>query len=87
MRDHRPCYMRQRIPVRSAACARPLARPGDDDSGAVLRKASHSITGPTGDIIRPEGIEFLDYEVELGLVIGVAGVTVADAAGVIGVAR
>jgi len=35
-----------------------------------FRKASHSLTGPTGDIIRPEGVRFLDYEVELGLVIG-----------------
>ena len=37
---------------------------------AFFRKASHSITGPTGDIIRPEGVGFLDYEAELGLVIG-----------------
>jgi 2-keto-4-pentenoate hydratase/2-oxohepta-3-ene-1,7-dioic acid hydratase in catechol pathway len=48
---------------------------------AFFRKASHSITGPTGDIIRPEGVEFLDYEVELGLVIGrdlPVGTTVTD---------
>jgi 2-keto-4-pentenoate hydratase/2-oxohepta-3-ene-1,7-dioic acid hydratase in catechol pathway len=37
---------------------------------AFFRKASHSITGPAGDIIRPAGVGFLDYEVELGLVIG-----------------
>ena len=37
---------------------------------AFFRKASHSITGPTGDIIRPSGVGFLDYEVELGLVMG-----------------
>ena len=37
---------------------------------AFFRKASHSITGPAGDIIRPDGTGFLDYEVELGLVIG-----------------
>jgi 2-keto-4-pentenoate hydratase/2-oxohepta-3-ene-1,7-dioic acid hydratase in catechol pathway len=37
---------------------------------AFFRKTSHSLTGPTGDIIRPEGAEFLDYEVEVGLVIG-----------------
>ena len=37
---------------------------------AFFRKASHSITGPAGDIIRPEDVRFLDYEVELGLVIG-----------------
>ena len=49
---------------------------------AFFRKSSHSITGPTGDIIRPAGIGFLDYEVELGLVIGrdlPVGTTVADA--------
>jgi 2-keto-4-pentenoate hydratase/2-oxohepta-3-ene-1,7-dioic acid hydratase in catechol pathway len=36
---------------------------------ASFRKASRSVTGPTGDIIRPAGVGFLDYEVELGLVI------------------
>jgi 2-keto-4-pentenoate hydratase/2-oxohepta-3-ene-1,7-dioic acid hydratase in catechol pathway len=49
---------------------------------AFFRKASHSITGPAGDIIRPAGVGFLDYEVELGLVIGAdlpAGSTVTDA--------
>jgi 2-keto-4-pentenoate hydratase/2-oxohepta-3-ene-1,7-dioic acid hydratase in catechol pathway len=49
---------------------------------AFFRKASHSITGPTGDIIRPDGFGFLDYEVELGLVIGAdlpVGTTVTDA--------
>jgi 2-keto-4-pentenoate hydratase/2-oxohepta-3-ene-1,7-dioic acid hydratase in catechol pathway len=49
---------------------------------AFFRKASHSITGPTGDIIRPEGVGFLDYEVELGLVIGAdlpVGTTVTEA--------
>ncbi len=49
---------------------------------AFFRKASHSVTGPTGDIIRPDGIGFLDYEVELGLVIGAdlpVGTTVTDA--------
>jgi len=49
---------------------------------AFFRKASHSITGPTGDIIRPAGVEFLDYEVELGLVIGrdlPVGTTVTEA--------
>ncbi len=47
-----------------------------------FRKASHSLTGPTGDIIRPPGVGFLDYEVELGLVIGAdlpVGTTVTDA--------
>jgi 2-keto-4-pentenoate hydratase/2-oxohepta-3-ene-1,7-dioic acid hydratase in catechol pathway len=47
-----------------------------------FRKASHSLTGPTGDVIRPDGAGFLDYEVELGLVIGAGlpvGTTVTDA--------
>jgi 2-keto-4-pentenoate hydratase/2-oxohepta-3-ene-1,7-dioic acid hydratase in catechol pathway len=47
-----------------------------------FRKASHSLTGPDGDIVRPEGIGFLDYEIELGLVIGAdlpVGTTVTDA--------
>ncbi len=35
-----------------------------------FRKSSHSLTGPSGDITRPPGVGFLDYEVELGLVIG-----------------
>ena len=46
-----------------------------------FRKASHSITGPTGDVLRPAGVEFLDYEIELGLVIGrdlPVGTTVTD---------
>ncbi len=47
-----------------------------------FRKASHSLTAPTGEIIRPPGVGFLDYEVELGLVIGAdlpVGATVTDA--------
>ena len=46
-----------------------------------FRKSSHSITGPTGDILRPDGVGFLDYEVELGLVIGrdlPVGTTITD---------
>ena len=38
--------------------------------------------GPAGDILRPDGVGFLDYEVELGLVIGAdlpVGTTVTDA--------
>jgi 2-keto-4-pentenoate hydratase/2-oxohepta-3-ene-1,7-dioic acid hydratase in catechol pathway len=56
------------------------------DPGTVppvfFRKASHSVTGPAGDIIRPDGVGFLDYEVELGLVIGAdlpVGTTVTGA--------
>ena len=49
---------------------------------AFFRKASHSLTGPAGDILRPDGVGFLDYEVELGVVIGAGlpvGTTVTDA--------
>lgn len=35
-----------------------------------FRKTSHSISGPTDDIIKPSHVRFLDYEVEVGLVIG-----------------
>lgn len=35
-----------------------------------FRKSSASITGPYGDIIKPGHVRFLDYEVEIGLVIG-----------------
>ena len=35
-----------------------------------FRKASGSITGPTGEIVKPDHVRFLDYEVEIGLVIG-----------------
>jgi 2-keto-4-pentenoate hydratase/2-oxohepta-3-ene-1,7-dioic acid hydratase in catechol pathway len=49
---------------------------------AFFRKTSHSLTGPNSDIVRPPGVGFLDYEVELGLVIGAdlpVGSTVTDA--------
>ena len=35
-----------------------------------FRKTSGSISGPSGDIIRPGHVRYLDYEVEIGLVIG-----------------
>jgi 2-keto-4-pentenoate hydratase/2-oxohepta-3-ene-1,7-dioic acid hydratase in catechol pathway len=35
-----------------------------------FRKSSASITGPSDDIIKPDHVRFLDYEVEIGLVIG-----------------
>lgn len=35
-----------------------------------FRKASHSVSGPTGDVIRPAHVGFLDYEIEIGLVFG-----------------
>ncbi|HUO39552.1 MAG TPA: fumarylacetoacetate hydrolase family protein [Mycobacterium sp.] len=35
-----------------------------------FRKASGSVTGPFGDIVKPEHVKLLDYELEIGLVIG-----------------
>ena len=46
---------------------------GRDPSKTPLtffRKASGSVTGPFGDIVKPEHVKLLDYEVETGLVIG-----------------
>lgn len=46
-----------------------------------FRKSSASITGPFGEIVRPAHVTLLDYEVEIGLVIGrdvPAGSTVAE---------
>ncbi len=37
-----------------------------------FRKTSHSISGPAADIVKPAHVRFLDYEVEIGLVIGTA---------------
>ncbi|MBQ0987672.1 fumarylacetoacetate hydrolase family protein [Streptomyces sp. F63] len=37
---------------------------------AFFRKASGSVSGPRQDIVRPPHVSFLDYEVELGLVLG-----------------
>jgi 2-keto-4-pentenoate hydratase/2-oxohepta-3-ene-1,7-dioic acid hydratase in catechol pathway len=47
-----------------------------------FRKSSGSITGPFDDIVRPSHVRFLDYEVEIGLVIGrtmPVGTTITDA--------
>jgi len=35
-----------------------------------FRKTSGSISGPYDDVLRPQHVRFLDYEVEIGLVIG-----------------
>jgi 2-keto-4-pentenoate hydratase/2-oxohepta-3-ene-1,7-dioic acid hydratase in catechol pathway len=46
---------------------------GRDPSKTPLtffRKASGSVTGPFGDIVKPEHVKLLDYEVEIGLVVG-----------------
>jgi len=47
-----------------------------------FRKASASINGPFEDIVKPPHVKLLDYEVEIGLVIGRAipvGTTISDA--------
>src|SRR6201996_9826969 len=47
-----------------------------------FRKASGSITGPFDDIVKPPHVKLLDYEVEIGLVIGrpiPVGTTISDA--------
>lgn len=47
-----------------------------------FRKASASIGGPFDDIVKPAHVQLLDYEVEIGLVIGRAipvGTTISDA--------
>lgn len=36
----------------------------------MFMKASSSLSAPHGDIVRPEGVQLLDYELELGLIIG-----------------
>jgi 2-keto-4-pentenoate hydratase/2-oxohepta-3-ene-1,7-dioic acid hydratase in catechol pathway len=46
---------------------------GGDPSKTPLtffRKASGSVIGPFGDVVKPEHVKLLDYEVEIGLVIG-----------------
>ena len=46
-----------------------------------FRKSSASISGPFAPVVKPAHVKFLDYEVELGLVIGrdiPCGTTVAD---------
>lgn len=35
----------------------------------IFLKASSSLTGPYDDIVRPDGVELLDYEVEIGIVL------------------
>lgn len=47
-----------------------------------FRKSSASISGPFDDIVKPQHVRFLDYEVEIGLVIGrdmPVGTAVTDA--------
>jgi 2-keto-4-pentenoate hydratase/2-oxohepta-3-ene-1,7-dioic acid hydratase in catechol pathway len=49
---------------------------------AFFRKASGSISGPLDDIVKPDHVRLLDYEVEIGLVIGremPVGTTITEA--------
>lgn len=36
----------------------------------IFNKAVSSLTGANSDIVKPENVEFLDYEIEVGLVLG-----------------
>ncbi|MEO0438900.1 MAG: fumarylacetoacetate hydrolase family protein [Pseudomonadota bacterium] len=42
-----------------------------DEENLIFTKAPSSICGPNDDIVRPIGCELLDYEIELGIVLGV----------------
>ena len=62
-------------------CQRRRTQPGTDPL-AFFRKASGSISGPSDDIVKPEHVRLLDYEVEIGLVIGrdvPVGTTITEA--------
>ncbi len=51
-----------------------------------FRKSSASITGPWADVVKPGHVRFLDYEVEIGLVVGrdtPVGSTITDLPGVL----
>ena len=53
-----------------ASHAKDAGRNPATDPLAFFRKASGSISGPSDDIVKPEHVRLLDYEVEIGLVIG-----------------
>ncbi|MEX6502557.1 fumarylacetoacetate hydrolase family protein [Pseudomonas zhanjiangensis] len=44
--------------------------PDDKKFNMIFNKSAASITGPTDEVVRPAHVALLDYEVELGLVIG-----------------
>lgn len=45
-------------------------RAEDKDYNLFFTKASSALTGPFGPVMRPPGVQLLDYEIELALVIG-----------------
>src|SRR5271163_2580122 len=53
-----------------ASHAKDAGRNPATDPLAFFRKASGSISGPLDDIVKPEHVRLLDYEVEIGLIIG-----------------
>ena len=64
-------------PCRVVAQATNYASHVEDTNGdpkatplTFFRKASGSISGPFDDIVKPEHVRLLDYEVEIGLLIG-----------------
>lgn len=44
--------------------------PADYPFNTLFNKASSSLTGPFNDVVRPAHVHLLDYEIELGLVLG-----------------
>ena len=46
--------------------------PASQVNNVIFHKASSCISGPHDDIVKPAHVQLLDYEVELGLVIGTA---------------
>ncbi|GAB7146591.1 fumarylacetoacetate hydrolase family protein [Mycobacterium riyadhense] len=68
--------------VNYASHVRDVGRDPAKTQLTFFRKASGSITGPFDDIVKPDHVQLLDYEVEIGLVIGRAvpvGTEVIDA--------
>src|SRR6201997_4780674 len=64
-----PCRVVAQL-ANSASHAKDAGRNPATDPLAFFRKASGSISGPSDDIVKPEHVRLLDYEVEIGLVIG-----------------
>jgi 2-keto-4-pentenoate hydratase/2-oxohepta-3-ene-1,7-dioic acid hydratase in catechol pathway len=55
---------------------------GEDPPPVFFRKSSASVSAPTADVIKPAHVRLLDYELEVGLVMGrrlPVGTTVTDA--------
>jgi 2-keto-4-pentenoate hydratase/2-oxohepta-3-ene-1,7-dioic acid hydratase in catechol pathway len=43
---------------------------GESPPAVFFRKSSASVSGPTDDVVRPRHVRLLDYELEVGLVMG-----------------